>query len=355
MSDKKYTVVGVMSGTSLDGLDLVLCEFQKNDTEWCFKVLKGVTVEYTAEWKEKLASAQQLSAYDFVSLHRAYGSLIGSEVKRFLADQKIDFIASHGHTVFHEPQNHVTFQLGCGAYLAAACGYQSISDFRTLDIALQGQGAPLVPIGDQLLFNNYDACINLGGFANISFDDEQNKRVAFDICPVNIVLNQLMELNYQLSFDRNGEKGRAGKVNQELFALLNKLDFYRQPGPKSLGREWVEKTFSPLFLRVKDMSNEDLLTTCYSHFAKQIADVISAHKLKNVLFTGGGTYNGYLMELIGSMCDAQIVIPDKEIIDYKEAIIFAFLGVLKKEGEVNCLATVTGAREDNIGGTEFLI
>jgi anhydro-N-acetylmuramic acid kinase len=355
MSDKKYTVVGVMSGTSLDGLDLVLCEFRKDDLNWSFEVVKGATVEYTSEWKEKLASAQQLSAYDFVKLHRAYGSLIGREVNRFLADLRVDFIASHGHTVFHEPQNHVTFQLGCGAYLAAACAHKTISDFRTLDIALQGQGAPLVPIGDQLLFNDYDACINLGGFANISFDDEQSQRVAFDICPVNIVLNQLMEMNYQLSFDRNGEKGRGGRVNQELLLLLNKLDFYKQTGPKSLGREWVETIFNPLFLRVKNISPQDLLTTCYHHFAKQIADVISSRRLKNVLFTGGGTYNGFLMELVGHMCDAHIVIPEKGIIDYKEAIIFAFLGVLKVEGEVNCLATVTGARQNNIGGAEVLM
>ena len=349
-----YKAVGVMSGTSLDGLDLVLCEFVRKGHVWDFKLLRGETVAYGQDLKNKLASAQHLSAYQFVELHRYYGKLIGEEVKRFIAgEDHIDFVASHGHTVFHEPEKQVTFQIGCGAQIAAHSGLKTISDFRTLDIALGGQGAPLVPIGDQLLFSQYEACVNLGGFANVSFE-AADKRIAFDICPVNIVLNEIVSRDFGMDYDKGGVLGQQGIVVDALLEELSGLAFYELQPPKSLAREWVEEQFNVVLLKYKEVNKKDLLATCYHHFAQQIARVLNDNQINNVLFTGGGSFNGFLMSLIGKYTQAEIIVPDKQAIDFKEALIFAFLGVLREEGEVNCLSSVTGASIDNVGGSVFL-
>jgi len=353
MQTKKYKVIGVMSGTSLDGLDIALCSFQYENESWQFGVDDAITVRYSKEWKVKLENAQHLNALDFIQLHHRYGAFIGEQVKAFIKNyDEIDFIASHGHTVFHKPEEDTTFQVGCGAYIAAKSGLKTISDFRTLDIALGGQGAPLVPIGDRLLFADYDACINIGGFANISFN-EGEQRTAYDICPVNFVLNHFMETEFTVPFDDKGKEGRKGKVHNALLSELNHLVFYQQGGPKSLAREWVENKFWPV-LNQFDISITDKITTCYAHFADQIAKIINDYQFKNVLFTGGGAYNEYLLELIQERCKAELIIPDNNIVEYKEALIFAFLGVLRYEQEVNCLKSVTGAVKDNSGGCIYL-
>ncbi len=347
----KYNVIGVMSGTSLDGLDMALCSFEYDGERWHFSIEKSATMAYSEEWKEKLGNAQKLSAYQFVELHRKYGCYIGKELMKF-GIEGADFIASHGHTVFHEPHNNVTFQVGCGAQIAAITGLKVVSDFRTLDIALGGQGAPLVPIGDALLFENYDACINLGGFANISYQ-QKDIRMAYDICPVNIVLNELCETYFNQSYDKEGELGRKGKVNQDLLKRLNAIGFYQEKAPKSLAREWVELHVHPILGDYKTLSEMDVLATCYAHISDQIVAIINNNNLSKVLFTGGGAFNSFLMALIKEQTEAQITIPDKEIIDFKEALIFAFLGVLQQRGEVNCVKSVTGALRDNIGGSVF--
>ncbi len=352
MQANKYRVIGVMSGTSLDGLDVALCTFNY-DNKWTFKIEEAVTIDYSKDWKSSLENAQNLNALDFIQLHRKYGAFIGKQVKGFIGNRKgVDFIASHGHTVFHKPDEDITFQVGCGAYIAAESGITTVSDFRTLDIALGGQGAPLVPIGDKLLFSDYDACINIGGFANISFD-EGMVRSAYDICPVNFVLNQIMEIYFNVSYDNEGLQGRMGKVNEQLLQELNQLIFYDQDGPKSLAREWVENEFWPV-LDKSEISVSDKISTCYAHFSDQIAKIIEDKKFNNVLFTGGGAYNVYLLELISNKCNAKLIVPENSIIDYKEALIFAFLGVLRYEQEVNCLKSVTGACKDNSGGCIYL-
>ncbi|SMO53272.1 anhydro-N-acetylmuramic acid kinase [Saccharicrinis carchari] len=349
-----YKAVGVMSGTSLDGLDLVLCEFTCQQGAWHYAFLKGTTVLYPDKMKNELAMAHQLNAYSFVELHRNYGRFIGDEVAKFRGEHcDIDLVASHGHTVFHEPDNNVTFQIGCGAQIAAACGMPVVSDFRTLDIALGGQGAPLVPIGDSMLFGKYDACVNLGGFANISFG-RNGERIAFDICAVNIVINEIVQKEFGVLYDESGQLGAGGKVDSSLLKELNSLDFYGWPAPKSLAREWVETTFMPILKSYDSLDKKDILATCYHHFAWQIAAVLNQQQVKSCLFTGGGTYNHYLMQLIGGYSKAGLIIPDKQVIDFKEAIIFAFLGVLRMSKQVNCLASVTGASKNNIGGSVFI-
>jgi anhydro-N-acetylmuramic acid kinase len=351
VNKKTYRVVGVMSGTSLDGLDLALCQFSFCNDRWGFEIEKGITIPYSPDWKNRLANAQNLNAFDFVQLHNVFGQYIGQKVNEFVSDVgEVDFVASHGHTVFHEPQKGITCQIGAGTNIAVESKLKVVSDFRTLDVALGGQGAPLVPVGDELLFHHYDACVNLGGFANISFKNLAGERVAFDISPINIVLNQLMEDYYSRSFDDKGAQGKKGECNPELLQQLNGLAYYKIEGPKSLSREWVEDQFLSVIKSYNFISPQNILTTCYHHFAYQLAEVFSKHDLKRVLFTGGGAYNTYLLDLLSSISAVEIVVPEKEIIEFKEALIFAFLGVLRVEEINNCLSSVTGAKKDNCGG-----
>ncbi len=216
--------LGIMSGTSLDGIDFALCEFSKSNGNWKYKILKTHTFQYPEKWIRKLSSAQDIDIYNFIKLHKDYGTYTGKLANEFLKNtQKPDFIASHGHTIFHDPSDKITFQIGDGAFIAAETKISTVSDFRTLDTALGGQGAPLVPIGDKLLFQEYDCCLNLGGFANISYDIK-NKRVAFDICPVNFILN-LLASQKGIPYDKDGELGKMGNINSKLLNELNELLF----------------------------------------------------------------------------------------------------------------------------------
>ncbi len=354
MSKKQYRAVGVMSGTSLDGLDIVLCDFFCENDKWSFNVLKADTYRYSNEWERKLSSAQDYNASEFIELHRKYGAYIGEKVRAFLeGEASVDLIGSHGHTIFHKPDEDITFQIGCGAYIAANCGLPVISDFRTLDIAYGGQGAPLVPVGDKLLFHDYDACINLGGFANISFQKD-NRMIAYDICPINFVLNDLIGKISNESYDKGGETGKKGNVIKPLLDSLNAIPYYVQEGPKSLAREWIEQFFTPVINEYPEEAILDVLHTCYHHMAMQIADIINTNRLQKVLVTGGGAFNDFLIELVSEKIQGKIIIPDKQIIEFKEAIIFAFLGVLRTENTPNCLKTVTGAKKDNVGGSVYL-
>lgn len=350
---KKYNTLGIMSGTSLDGVDIAFCVFQEQANEWNFEIVKAQTFDYDKTWKEKLSSLHLKDAYSFVKTHSEYGDYLGELVNIFLANNNLkpDFIASHGHTIFHQPEEKITFQIGDGAAIAAKTKLTVVCDFRNLDVKLGGQGAPLVPIGDKLLFPQYDYCLNLGGFANISYDNEANERIAFDICPVNIVLNKIAS-EFNLAFDDKGKIAKSGNLNHQLLSKLDDLDFYKQKNPKSLSKEWVNKYFEPI-LKKYNIPLSDKLRTVNEHFARQISKVISHTKSKNLLITGGGVYNDFLISRIKAQTNHNIHIPENIIIDFKEALIFAFLGVLKMRGEINCLKSVTGASRDNSGGVVF--
>ncbi len=342
-----------MSGTSLDGLDFALCSFEKTKDNYSYKIIKTGFFAYNEVWKKQLSEAQNLNAYEFIKFHKQYGKYIGQKANEFLKDtERPDFIASHGHTVFHKPEENLTFQIGDGAFIAAETGISTISDFRNLDTASGGQGAPLVPIGDKLLFSEYDYCLNLGGFANISYD-RNNVRTAYDICPFNFIINHFAKFKGK-EFDKNGEIAEKGNVNKTLLKELNAVDYYKQKAPKSLGREYVETYYFPIFNRYK-ISVEDTLRTFYEHAAYQITENISNSSEAKVLITGGGTYNRFFISLLNRMFEQLLIIPAKELIDYKEAIIFAFLGFLRSIEEVNTLASVTGARKDTSGGNIFKI
>lgn len=349
----KQLIVGIMSGTSLDGLDLALCEFKTIKNEYHFNIIKAQTINYTSSWKKRLNDAKNATAEQYFKLNSLYGNFIGKQVVLFLndIDAKVDAIASHGHTVFHQPQLGFTTQIGCGATIAAKTNITTICDFRSLDVALGGQGAPLVPIGDELLFNKYEACLNIGGFANISFKNNKGHRVAHDICEANLLLNYLAE-KMGHAYDKNGNLAKAGKVNDALLLKLNSLSFYQQVGAKSLGREWFEKTVLPFFKENKsDIKN--LLATAVEHIAQIIANNLNKNSIKTILITGGGAYNSQLIVAIKQKTNCQLIIPNKNLINFKEALIFAFLGHLRLQQKTNTLKLVTGASRDSSGGSVY--
>lgn len=347
------TSIGLMSGTSADGLDICCATFTFADGRWTFRIDAARGYPYTPELRKQLSqSVQEMSARDFVAFHSEYGRFLGRKVNEFIEATGVrpDIIASHGSTVFHEPQKRIMFQIGDGAAIAAETGIPTVSDFRRLDIMLGGQGAPLVPIGDNLLFGEYDYCLNIGGFSNISWR-EGERRVAFDISPVNYVINRYCR-GIGLEMDRDGEIAARGQVCLPLLEKLDALEYYARPYPKSLGREWVESTVFPL-LEESGLGLEDLLRTYYEHCARQFARVTVPGK--RVLVTGGGAYNKFLISRMKELSACELMVPEAAIVEFKEALIFAFLGVLYMYDQPSCLRSVTGARQDSIGGMLFKI
>jgi len=349
---KIYRVLGLMSGTSLDGVDLACCKFTFDGYKWNYHVVDAITVSYSEEWRNALGNAQQLDARGLAMLNVNYGRYLGKLAKDFINLQPHvpQLIASHGHTVFHIPQSGLTLQIGHGAELAAITGINTVCDFRSQDVALGGQGAPLVPIGDRLLFGDFDICINLGGFSNISFN-KNDQRIAFDISPVNIVLNHLARMA-GMEFDRGGAMAASGKIHTELLSALNDLSFYKKNPPKSLGREWVEEFFNPL-LNVFDISIADKLRTVTEHIVIQLDKNTSNLPPAKMLITGGGAHNGFLIQRLEEISKHHMIIPDEKTVDFKEAIIFAFLGLLRLLDQPNCLASVTGASRDHVSGAIY--
>ena len=360
-----------MSGTSLDGVDLALCDINDGG----YRVLAAETVPYSAEWRQRLATLEDASALEYALAHVELGHLYGQMIDRFLkGKERPEAVASHGHTIFHQPLNGeaaggssrrfgLTTQIGDGDAIAAETGLVVVSNFRTLDVALGGQGAPLVPMGDEMLFGQYDACLNLGGIANISYKwkVESGKwkvgeRVAYDICPCNMPLNRLASM-LGLPYDKSGANARAGEVHTCLLHELDSLEYYSLPGPKSLGKEWFVGAFWPVvkgFLGLTPSQSQvrDALATVTAHTALQIARVVDSHGIRSLLVTGGGAWNSHLLELLGERCpEVRIVVPDALTVNYKEAVVFALLGYLRLGGRVNTLRSVTGARCDSVGGT----
>ena len=345
----KYHVAGVMSGTSLDGLDLAYCLLHQDNKKWNHRIMKTRTVPYDGSMVKFLTETSEYSGKELERRNITFGSFIGKTTAAFLEDNnlKADLIASHGHTIFHQPEKGFTYQLGSGAAIASRSGITTISDFRSLDVANGGQGAPLVPAGDEYLFSEYHFCLNLGGFSNVSFR-ENGRRIAFDICPVNIFINQICRRMGQ-EFDDKGRIASSGHVNSHMLEHWNALAYYRQNEPKSLSREWLETEFLPV-MKHDGLRTEDILRTAYEHFSIQISDVLNRFPDGKVLVTGGGAYNEFLLDLIREKTKNHLEIPDSTLIKYKEALVFALLGVLKYRNEINCFSSVTGARCDSSTG-----
>ncbi|GAP45013.1 1,6-Anhydro-N-acetylmuramate kinase [Lentimicrobium saccharophilum] len=353
-SEREETVqaIGLMSGTSLDGLDIACCTFGFSGDKTSFSINCAETIPYQPDMILKLRQAEHAGALEFFRIHNAYGQWTGEVVRDFTERYHLHplLIASHGHTVFHRPEEGFTVQAGNGAQIAAITGIRTVCDFRSIDVALGGQGAPLVPVGDRLLFGNYHACVNIGGFSNISMESE-GSRIAWDICPANYVLNHYAGLS-GLKFDDSGKIARSGNLIPGLFQQLNSLDYYSAKPPKSLGREWVEANIYPLADKYLD-DIPGILHTLTMHIAEQISLSLPETSFEKVLLTGGGVHNNFLIEIIRKMTSCHIEIPEPKIINFKEALIFALLGVLRYKKIPNCLAYVTGAVSDSIGGAIY--
>ena len=351
-ASEKIRAIGMMSGTSLDGLDIAQCTFHFKDVHVDYEIEYAETIEYPEGITKMLRDAELTDALNFCRINTHYGKWLGEACKSFIERHQSNplLIASHGHTIFHNPAEGFTTQIGSGAHIAAATGISTICDFRSLDVALGGQGAPLVPIGDRLLFSQYNACVNIGGFSNISME-QGHKRIAWDICPANYLLNRYASM-LGLKYDESGSIARKGRTIDSLLQKLNRLDYFATPPPKSLGREWVEEIVFPLISEYEhDLPG--ILNTLTIHIATMIGKALPLSPSAITLFTGGGVHNTFLMEQIEAASVSRQFIPDAQTIDFKEALIFALLGVLRYKGMPNCLSDVTGASADNIGGAIY--
>jgi anhydro-N-acetylmuramic acid kinase len=361
-----YHVIGLMSGSSLDGLDIIFTELEESRSTWSYTIKAADCYEYDTALKNDLFNARNLSAYNYLLLHTSYGKYLAEKVNQFIAENnlyhQVQLIASHGHTVFHAPEFNMTSQLGDGATLAALTEINVVSDLRNMDVALDGQGAPIVPTGEKLLFSDYNFYLNIGGIANISFQTENNI-IAYDVCSANAILNKLAQINNK-DFDEDGKCAALGKINTELLHKLNTLDYYQQPFPKSLSNEFGLNVVY-LLIQSQKININDALRTYTEHIAEQVSHSIelllneaqknqTAYKL---LITGGGAFNTFLIEVLKEKLIAmnvEVFIPEPTVIKYKEALIMALLGVLRWREENTTLSSVTGATRNSIGGAVWI-
>jgi anhydro-N-acetylmuramic acid kinase len=354
----RYQVIGVMSGSSLDGLDLAWCELVHDVGDWSFNIREARTVPYDQAFQERLLHAMEGSALDLARLHRDLGDRIGQACRDLLNGRSVDLpvrqaglIASHGHTLFHKPEEGLTLQVGCGARVAALTGTTTVCDFRTMDVALGGQGAPLVPLGERLLFPQHKGFLNIGGICNIALHGDHHV-TGYDVCIGNQALNFLAN-EADLPYDKGGAMACTGRIIPELLDALNALPFHHQQPPRSLGREWFEAWLKPLIAGQGD-SLPDRLATVVEHIAQQLATAL-AFADGPVLVTGGGAHNTFLLERLRSLTTIRIEVTDVRTVDFKEALVFALLGVLRMREEVNTLASVTGAGRNSVGGAVYFI
>ena len=348
---KNFNVLGVMSGTSLDGVDIVYVKFTLNES-WRFKIINSKTYKYADSTVDMLSNISKKNLEEIKEIDVVYSNKLAKIINEFIEEfsiHKIDFVSSHGHTAIHDPSNLITYQIGNLSTLSTEINQKVICDFRVQDVKLGGEGAPLVPVGEKYLFQEYDSFINLGGFANISKHDGESL-IAYDICPVNIILNNLSK-KIGKDYDNKGSIASSGKLILNLYDQLQKLEYYQLDPPKSLGIEWVDKNMIPLINKYSDYPIEDLLNTLSIHIANQISNNLK--DIDKALITGGGAYNDYLIDIISSKSDSEIIIPSKNIIEFKEALIFAFLGVLRYLNINNCYSSVTGASKDHCSGKIF--
>ena len=357
-----YRAIGLMSGSSLDGLDIAFVEFEETRGEWKYEIKAADCIAYDKIWTEKLQSAKSLNAFDYLHLHSAYGKYIGEQVNAFVdayqLHHKVQLIASHGHTVFHAPDKGFTAQLGDGAAIAATTGINVVSDLRALDVALNGQGAPIVPVGEKLLWKDYDYFLNIGGIANLSVNG--NKYIAYDVCPANRVLNMLSQ-DAGLEYDKGGVLASKGTINDHLLEQLNAQAYYELPTPKSLDNAFGTDIIYPL-IKSTDISIKDALHTYVAHIVFQIQKAVmdvSAENIspKKMLVTGGGAFNTFLVEQLSNALEKlniEVIVPDENLVNYKEALIMALLGILRWREENTVLNSVTGATRNSIGGAVWM-
>ncbi len=359
-----YNVIGLMSGSSLDGLDIAFVHFEETAGKWTFEIQDSGCITYSAEWKKKLSNPGELSAKDYLILHTQYGHYMGTCVNEFLEEKnlayRVQLIASHGHTAFHYPSERMTAQLGDGAAIVATTGIRTITDFRSVDIALGGQGAPIVPIGEKILFPEYDFFLNIGGIANLSagFDSF----IGFDVCPANRILN-ILAAKTEKGFDENGNLASTGMLNDKLLTLLNNNSYYRLSYPKSLSNDFGLNEILPIIIR-ENLSMQDALRTYVELIVTQVSSSLNQisnatdQSRRRLLITGGGAHNGFLIQRLKDKLNPagfEIIIPSKNIVDFKEALIIALMGALRWREDINVMSSVTGASKDSINGAVWSV
>ena len=371
-----YRAIGLMSGSSLDGLDIVFTEIQEMGGKWSYEILEADCYSYSDEWVSRLKNATKLAALDYQLLHAEYGNYLGQQVNRFIEEHQLQYkvalVTSHGHTTFHIPLKKMTAQLGDGAAIAAMTQLPVVSDLRAIDVAFGGQGAPIVPIGEKLLLGDYDYFLNIGGIANISGSSKPllgGWGFGFDICAANRILNMLAA-DAGKEYDEDGKMAATGNVIDELLEKLNALSYYQQDYPKSLANDFGTGIVYPL-IKDSDSNIPDSLRTYTEHIAIQIKKAISSvESLKplqsspsgqtpvfKLLCTGGGAFNTFLIERLKDHLkelNIEVIIPDEKLVKYKEALIMALIGVLRWREETNVLSSVTGAKRDSVGGAMWM-
>ena len=359
-----YNIIGLMSGSSLDGIDIIYCNINNENGGWSYRIIEKDCVKYDGKWKLRLQNLVRQNAITYIKTHTFYGHYIGKVVKEFIdkhhIEKDLDFIASHGQTIFHQPENMLTSQIGDGAAIATETGFPVICDFRTHDVALGGQGTPIAPIGDKLLFKDYSHCLNLGGISNISYKLQNGNILGYDICAVNLMLNKLAEAEGR-DYDADGKMAEGGTINNELLEELNSNWYFEKEYPKSLSGGWVSKVMMPIVDKYS-YSTEDKLRTVTEHIAQQISNEIKKiylmensdmHPEDKMLITGGGAHNKFLQKRIAALSPIPVHIPDDGTVDYKEALIIALMGALRVEKEENVLSNVTGSSQNTIGGAIY--
>ena len=341
----KTTVLGIMSGSSLDGLDLCTASFEKRANGWVYEIMNCQTVDIPKILWIQLAGSRSLASIDLLELDYKYGEWIGQTIKNL--NFPLDLISVHGHTVFHLPEKGVSYQIGNGGVINWITGVPTVAEFRNLDIQLGGQGAPLVPMGEKFLFPEFEGFLNLGGICNGSFSKDSDW-IAGDIGPCNQVFNYFSrKLGYDI--DDRGQLAASGQVIQSLFDDWNNIDFFKKAFPKSLGNQWVEDSF----IKEYNSSPKDILRTFSLFIAEKIVNTLEQKTPERLMITGGGAYNTFLIDQIKSLTKTEIVIPDQNLVDFKEALMFGFLGLLRKRGEPNVLASCTGASQDSCSGVIY--
>ena len=355
---RKYNIVGVMSGTSMDGLDIAHVTLEElQEGKWEYTINAATTVKYGETWRLRLSKLRHQNSLVFHKTDRFYGQFIGENIKKFLTENNLeaDLISSHGHTVFHQPENNISVQIGDGNSIYAYTGVPTVTNFRALDVILGGEGAPLVGIADEMLFGEFDICLNLGGFANISAD-VNGSRVAYDVGPCNIVLNRIAR-EFDKEYDEGGKIAETGTIDYDLLTELNEIEFYSYEPPKSLGREWISANFWS-HVRNSLAKKEDKMKTLVDHIAQQIGNNIEDlcggdASGKRVYITGGGAFNDTLISHIKTHTEAEVVVPEANIVDYKEALAFALLGILRIQNKTNIYKVATGAQTDTVSGSLY--
>lgn len=355
-----YQAIGLMSGSSLDGIDIACCEFQQRGDAISFTLLAAETILLTEAWQGRLLHLPDQSARILAQTHVYFGHYLAQLTRDFIERHQLDpdFIASHGHTVFHDPDRRYTTQIGDGAALAALTRRTVITDFRTQDIAINGEGTPIAPAADRYLFSEYDYLLNIGGIANLTLN-RPGRPIAFDLSGANQVFNALAQLTGQ-PYDADGALARNGQLLPDLLHDVEALPYFEQRPPKSLANSWVQQTLLPYFLE-HPASVEDRLHTAVQHLVQVTTRSIERlpqppHAARTLLVTGGGAFNTFLIEELQTRLQSlgiQIVLPDPDIIHFKEAILMALMGLLRLQGRPNCFRSVTGARRDTVGGAIY--